>query len=161
MIGHEYARSSGRVAGDSLKHRKLVGGNGNIFVDAAFDVPAREVAAKGAREGAGSESTDRGALPITIVDVGFIFADAWLFQRLPERPAPRNFRDFVAQSWPGDEQHTERGTCGQQQKQMLSHRASEGAGAYSWVESNLLTATFPGVLLSGTGLPVLIEADVV
>src|SRR5580704_9653874 len=44
---------------------------------------------------------------------------------------------------------------------MLSHRASEGTGVYSWVESDLLTATFPGVLLTGTGLPVLIETDVV
>src|SRR6266851_3386221 len=100
MIGHEHTRSTGGVAGNLLKHGKLIGRHGNVFVDAALDVPACKVTAIGARKGAGAESADGSALPIAVVDVGFVFADAGIFERLPERPAPRNFRDFVAKTGP-------------------------------------------------------------
>src|SRR5882724_9288611 len=151
MIGHKYTRSSRGFADNLLEHGELVGGHRNIFVDATLEVPAREVAAIGAREGSGAESADRGALPIAVVDVGFVFADAGSLERLPERPAPRDFRDLVAQTGLRDQQHAQRGSCSQQQEQILSHRASEGAGVYNWVQSDLPTATFPGVLLRGTG----------
>ena len=84
MIGHEHARGSGGFAGNLLKHGELVGRHRNVFVDTAFDVPAREIAAIGTRECAGAESADGSALPIAVVDVGFVFADARIFERLAE-----------------------------------------------------------------------------
>ena len=98
MIGHEHTRGSRGLTGNLLKHGKLVGGHGDVFVDAALEVPARKVAAISARESAGAESAYGGALPIAIVNVGFVFADAGIFERLPEGAEPGNFRDFIAQT---------------------------------------------------------------
>src|SRR5438477_7749939 len=98
MIGHEHTCGSTGFAGNLLKHGELVGRYGNVFVDTALDMPAREIAAIGARECAGAESADWDALPVAVVDVGFVFADTRIFERLPERSAPGNFRDFVAQT---------------------------------------------------------------
>jgi hypothetical protein len=50
-----------------LKDAELVDEDRLVFVNACFDVPAREVAAIGARERSGAKSSDRGSLPIAIV----------------------------------------------------------------------------------------------
>ena len=51
-----------------LVHGELVGPDGLIFVNAALDVPAGEISAIGAGEGAGAESADGSALPVAVVD---------------------------------------------------------------------------------------------
>src|ERR1700720_964946 len=57
------------VAFGFLKHRKLIGPDGLVFVDASLHVPAGEVAAIGARESAGAKTADRRALPKAVVDM--------------------------------------------------------------------------------------------
>src|SRR5260370_598000 len=69
MSGGENFRDAIRIAFGFLKHRKLVGPDRLVFVDAGFHVPAREVAAKATRESAGAETADRRALPKAIVDM--------------------------------------------------------------------------------------------
>src|SRR5258707_362511 len=57
------------VAFGFLEHRKLVGPDGLVFVDAGFHVPAGEVASIGAGECAGTEAAYGCALPETVIDV--------------------------------------------------------------------------------------------
>src|SRR5260370_30839499 len=69
MSGGENFRDAIRIAFGFLKHRKLIGPDGLVFVDAGFHVPASEVAAIGTRESAGAKTADGRALPKTIVDM--------------------------------------------------------------------------------------------
>src|SRR5712664_4854386 len=69
MSGGENFRDAIRIAFGFLKHRKLVGPDRLVFVDAGFHVPAGEVAAKGTRESASAETADRRDLPKAIVDM--------------------------------------------------------------------------------------------
>src|SRR4029077_4750873 len=69
MSGSENFGDAIGVTFGFLKHGKLVGPDGLVFVDARFHVPAGEVATIGARESAGAEAADGGALPKAIVDM--------------------------------------------------------------------------------------------
>src|SRR4051794_18723021 len=81
-----------------LKHRKLIGPDGLIFMDAGFHVPAGEVSAIGAGEGAGAEAADGSALPETVVDMAGVerrLLCAGIFERLADGTLPGGFGDDV------------------------------------------------------------------
>src|SRR6266446_3809287 len=69
MSGGENFRDAIRIAFGFLKHRKLIGPDGLVFVDAGFHVPAGEIAAIGTRESAGAKAADGSALPKAVVDM--------------------------------------------------------------------------------------------
>src|SRR5258706_8222935 len=86
------------VALGFLEHRKLIGPDGLVFVDSGFHVPAGEIAAIGAGEGAGAEAADGRALPETIVDVAAVergLFRAWVFERLADGTLPGGLGDVV------------------------------------------------------------------
>ena len=95
MIGCQDARYSRVFSGDLLEHGKLVCGYRRIFVDGAFDMPARKIATIRSRKSSGAESSNRCALPVAIIDVCFVFPDSGVFKRLPDGPPPRDLRNFV------------------------------------------------------------------
>ncbi len=78
MSGSENFRDAIRIAFGFLKHRKLIGPHGLVFVDARFHVPAREVATVSARESAGAKTADGRALPKAIVDMAGV--ERWFFR---------------------------------------------------------------------------------
>src|SRR5262249_17487357 len=85
-------RSSCCVTFGLVEHGEGIGGNGLIAVNTGLNVPASEVSAEGLGEGAGTEASDRSALPVAVVDVGGF--ESWLarssvLQRLADGPAPR------------------------------------------------------------------------
>src|ERR1700722_6127894 len=96
MIVRQDLRDALRFACDLLKHCELIARHRDVFVDSGFNVPACEVATVGARECARAESANRRALPITVVDVGFVLANAGIVERFAERTSPGDLRDFVA-----------------------------------------------------------------
>src|SRR6476620_348895 len=83
-----------------LVHGELVGPDGLIFVNASFNVPAREVAAVGAGEGAGAKSADGSALPIAVVDDSIFgelgFAASGIVEGLADAAMPGGFWNGVA-----------------------------------------------------------------
>ena len=82
-----------------LVHRELIGPFGLVLVDAALHVPAGEVAAVGAGEGARAEAAYRGALLVAVVDVagveGGLFC-AGVIERGADGALPCGFGDVVA-----------------------------------------------------------------
>src|SRR5271155_985537 len=96
MIVNEHLCSSRRFACGLLEHAKLIRVHRSVFVHSSLDVPPREVTAIGPRKRSRAESSDRGALPVTVIDVGFVFADAGTRKGLAEGPSPGRFRNFVA-----------------------------------------------------------------
>ena len=91
-------RNAIRIAFRFLKHGKLIGPDGLVFVDAGFHVPASEVAAIGTRESAGAKTADRRALPVTVVDqIGELgLAGAGIGERLADASLPGDFRNRVS-----------------------------------------------------------------
>src|SRR5258708_31832418 len=86
------------VAFGFLEHRKLVGPDGLVFVDAGFHVPAGEIAAIGAGEGAGAEAADGRALPKTVVDVAAVERGLFCaggFEGFGDGALPRGFGNVV------------------------------------------------------------------
>jgi hypothetical protein len=88
VVGEENAGGGFAFAFDFLVHGELVGVADSVLVDAGFDVPAGEVAAVGAGEGAGAESADGSALPVAVVDVSGDALDAGVFEGLADGAAP-------------------------------------------------------------------------
>src|ERR1700682_2677256 len=90
MIGEEDLGDTFRRALGFLVNGKLVGVNSFVFMYAGFQVPARKIAAIGARESAGAETADRRALPVTVVDqIGELgLARAGVGERLAHAPPP-------------------------------------------------------------------------
>src|SRR5258707_12469372 len=125
MAVHQDARGSFSVTLGLLKHRKLIGEYGLVFVNGSLNMPAGEVAAIGARKRAGAESADRSALPVTVVDIGFVLADAGIWQRLAERSPPSGFRNFVGMG-EGGQQRAETKECDNLWQQISLHRSSAG-----------------------------------
>ena len=85
-----------------LIHGKLIGPHRLIFVHPGFDVPAREVAAIGAREGARAQAPDRRTLPVAVVDHARerrLFSSRVL-ERQPDGSLPGGFRNAVARPGP-------------------------------------------------------------
>src|SRR5712664_2139375 len=98
MSGSENFRDAIRIAFGFLKHRKLIGPDGLIFVDAGFHVPAGEIAAIGARESAGAKTTDRSALPEAVVDMTVVerrLFRAGVLERLADGTLPSSFGNVV------------------------------------------------------------------
>src|SRR6266404_10009073 len=86
------------VAFGFLEHRKLIGPDGLVFVDAGFHVPAGEVAAIGARERAGTEAAHGSALPEAVVDMAAVerrFLCAGVLEGLADGTFPGGFGDVV------------------------------------------------------------------
>src|ERR1700674_1552862 len=81
-----------------LINGKLVGVNSFVFVDASLQVPARKIAAVGARECAGTKTADRRALPITVVDqvVQLGLAGTRIGERLANASLPGDFRNRIS-----------------------------------------------------------------
>src|ERR1700682_4685372 len=98
MIGEEDLRDAFRRALGFLVNGKLVGVNSFVFMYAGFQVPARKIAAIGARESAGAKTPDRSALPVTVVDqVGQLgLAGAGVGERLAYASLPCDFRNCVS-----------------------------------------------------------------
>ena len=81
-----------------LEHRKLIGPDGLIFVNAGFHVPACEVATIGARERAGTEASDGRALPKTVVDMAGVERGLFcpgVFEGLTDGALPGGLGDVV------------------------------------------------------------------
>src|SRR5438445_8790487 len=86
------------IAVGFLEHRKLVGPDGLVFVNAGFHVPAGEVAAIGARERACAETADGCSLPEPIVDMAAVERGlfcAGVFERLADGTFPGGFGDIL------------------------------------------------------------------
>src|SRR5882762_10353555 len=98
MIREEDLGDAFRRALGFLVNGKLVGVNSFVFMYAGFQVPARKVAAVGARERAGAETADRRALPVTVVNqIGELgFACTGVGERLANASLPGDFRNRVS-----------------------------------------------------------------
>ena len=98
MIGEEDLRDALRGAVGFLVNGKLVGVNSFVFMYAGFQVPARKIAAVGARERAGAKTADRRALPVTVVDqiVQCGLAGAGMSERLANASLPGDFRNRIS-----------------------------------------------------------------
>ena len=68
MIGHQDPRRSRGITLRLLEHCKFIHIDGFVFVNAGLDMPAGEVSAIGAGEGACAHTANRRSLPIAIVD---------------------------------------------------------------------------------------------
>ena len=79
---------------DLLEHRELIGVDRVVFVDGGLDVPASEVAAIGARKCSGAESADGSALPVAVVDVGFVLADAGILRAVGRAGGATRLSEF-------------------------------------------------------------------
>ena len=95
MIGHQDPRGSFRIPFRLLVHREFVYINSLVFMDAGFDVPAGEISAIGAGEGACSHPTNGRSLPVAIVDHAGIFGHARVLEREPNGPGPGGFGDLA------------------------------------------------------------------
>src|SRR3981081_2019750 len=98
MIGEEDLRDAFRRALGFLVNGKLVGVNSFVFMYAGFQMPARKIAAVGARESAGAKTADRRALPVTVVNqIGELgLAGAGVGERLADGWLPGEFRNRVS-----------------------------------------------------------------
>ncbi len=88
MSVHEDPCGSFAVAVAFLKHCELIGKHGFVLMNRRLDVPAGQIPAIGARESSGATATDRGALPVAVVDVDVVLAYARMIEWLAERAAP-------------------------------------------------------------------------
>src|SRR5580704_18201476 len=69
MIRHEDSRCALSLALRLLKHAKLIGVNGCIFMNSRFYMPARKVSAVSTRECSEAKAAHRCALPKPVVDI--------------------------------------------------------------------------------------------
>src|SRR5277367_1715234 len=122
MIRHQNLGGSGGLAHYLLEHGELVRGDRGIFVHSTLDVPTGEITSIASRKCSGAKTANGSALPVTIVDVAAIFPNAGIRKRLPQRPPPRCFWNFVAGACRG-RQRPEDWTDSQQQPHILPHRA--------------------------------------
>src|SRR5258707_6690719 len=84
-----------------LKHRKLIRPYRLKFVHAGLQVPTRKISAKASRKCSRTESAYRSSLPVAIVNVSGAkrrFRRACILQRLPDRPPPRRFWNFIGEA---------------------------------------------------------------
>src|SRR6185437_4001447 len=96
MAVHQYLRGAVGVAGGLLKHDKLIRIYGLIFVDAALDVPAREVSAIAAGKCSRSHAANGNSLPIAIVNISGNPCDSRIRQGKSERALPCSLWDCIA-----------------------------------------------------------------
>src|SRR6267154_663197 len=84
-----------------LIHRKLISIHDLIFMNAALQVPAGEIAPVSSRESSGTKTPDGRALPVTVIDVAGIqrrFFCAGMLQRGADGALPCGFGDIVARA---------------------------------------------------------------
>src|SRR5215472_2249879 len=98
MSVHEDPCGSFAVTVGCLKHGELVGKHRFVLMNRCLDVPASEISAIGARESSGAKATDRGALPVAVVDVDVVLAYAGMIEWQAERAAPGSLRNFVTEA---------------------------------------------------------------
>jgi hypothetical protein len=109
MAVHQDLGYSVRVALGLLEHGKLIGVDGLVFVDCGLDVPAGEVSAIAAGEGACSHAADGDSLPVTIVDVRGVASYAGVVERLTQGTLPGGRRNLGLgkRSRHGDEKNSQ------------------------------------------------------
>jgi hypothetical protein len=101
MIGHQDPRSSSRITFRLLVHGEFVCIHSLVFVNAGFDVPAGEISAIRAGEGACPHPANGCSLPIAIVDQAGIFGHTRILEREPNGPGPGGFGDVAGRQGHG------------------------------------------------------------
>src|SRR6202453_3691733 len=96
MIRHQDARRTLRLALSLLKHGKLIGINGRVFVNSCFYMPAGEVSPVSARERSRTKTAYGSALPKPVIDLAGDSSHTWLYKRKSEGTSPRSFRYCVS-----------------------------------------------------------------
>src|SRR6266852_6803724 len=130
MIRHQYASCTLRVSLALLKHRKLVGIHGCVFVNSRLHMPADEISPVASREGSRTESADGRTLPITVIDITGYARHARFLERKAERSSPGSFRYCVSSPssrWSHDENYEH----WQAQTEFHFHKSPKTAGVYS------------------------------
>ncbi len=96
MVRRQHPGNACRRSFHPLIHGELIGVESLVLVDARFKVPPGKVSCVGTSECARSESADRRALPITVVDdLKISFLGARMAQRFANSSFPGRFRNRI------------------------------------------------------------------
>src|SRR5260370_20573870 len=144
MRGGENLGHALGVALGFLKHGELIGPDGLVFVDAGFNVPAREVTAIGARKCSGAETTDGSALPEAVVDVAGVERGLFcsgICQRRADRTLPRGLGNAVIGASERGQHEAERRQA--RESESLGHKNSS---TKEWSGETVLAGSGPALM---------------
>src|SRR5271166_2586160 len=92
VIRHQHPGRSFSLALYLLKHGKLIGINGRIFVDSRFHVPAGKVSSISARKSSRAKAAHRRALPKSVINIAGDPSHPRFLEWKAEGTAPGRFR---------------------------------------------------------------------